>query len=172
MNTPAVSLEQVLMARQSIDGRIIDVDEPVVKQVIFTLGHLWLAFPGDRIREILTDCPVFSLPGCPPTLEGVINVRGDIESVLHLGQVLGVETSPPSAKSRILLVQGHSLRTGVRVDSVEDVIDVVQGSIRQPPHTLPERWRPVVQGIVEFGGHPVTILDVEYLFEHYRSGLL
>ena len=97
---------------------MVNVDEEVTKLVVFTLGGDWFAFHGDKVREILTDNTVFFLPGCPASLEGVINVRGDIESVVLLRTVFGYSAAV-DASSRILLGHGKSMRSGIRVDSVD-----------------------------------------------------
>ena len=77
------TLDQVLTQRLEAHKKIVNVDEPLVKLVIFALGNEHFAFQGDCIHEILTKVDVFFVPGCPPSLEGVINVRGDIESVIR-----------------------------------------------------------------------------------------
>ena len=141
-----LNLDQVLALRHGAASPVVDVEEPVIKLVIFTLAEEWFAFAGNKIREILADSPVFFLPGCPASLEGVINVRGDIESVIRLHTLLGFPESQIGASSSILIGQGNHLRSGIRVDRVEEVIDLPQSSIRTPPHTLPEALRSIVLG--------------------------
>jgi purine-binding chemotaxis protein CheW len=167
----ATSLDQVLALRQGAAGPVVNVDEPMVKLVIVTLGELWFAFYGDKIKEVLADCPVYFLPGCPPSLEGVINVRGDIESVIRLRPLLGLPEPSGNLSSRILLGQAAGMKSGIRVDQVEEVLDVPQSAIQPPPHTIPEHLRAIALGIVTFNGHPVHLLDLDRLFEDYRAGL-
>ena len=166
-----LSLDQILEARRGETRAIVNVDEPQLKLVVFTLAGDWFAFQGDKVREVLPDVPVFYLPGCPASLEGVINVRGDIESVVTLRAVLGYPPTADNAHSRILLCLGGGMRTGVRVDAVEEVMDVAQSRLQSPPHTIAEHRKPLVLGIVEFGGHLVTMLDLERILADYRAGL-
>ncbi|OAN53951.1 chemotaxis protein [Paramagnetospirillum marisnigri] len=165
------SLEQILEARRGEARAIVNVDEPQLKLVVFTLDGDWFAFLGDKVREVLPDSPVFYLPGCPGSLEGVINVRGDIDSVVNLRAVMGYAPALTQDNSRILLCLGADMRSGVRVDSVEEVMDIPQSRLLAPPHTIAENRRPMVLGIVEFGGHLVTLLDLERIFTDYRAGL-
>jgi purine-binding chemotaxis protein CheW len=166
-----LTLDEILAVRRGETGAIVNVDEPQVKLVVLTLAGDWFAFNGERVREVLCDSPVFALPGCPPSLEGVINVRGDIDTVIDLRAVLGYPPAATRTNSRILLCQAASMRSGVRVDAVEEVMDVSQGSIQPPPHTIPEHRKPIVLGIVAFQGHLVTLLDLERIFADYRAGL-
>lgn len=170
-DTAEPSLDQVLEARRGETRDIVNVDEPQVKLVVLTLGGDWFAFHGDKVREVLPDSPVFHLPGCPASLEGVINVRGDIETVIDLRAVLGYPPAATAAQSRILLCQGGGMKSGVRVDAVEEVMDVPQSIVQAPPHTIPEHRRHVVLGIVAFAGHLVTLLDLDRIFADYRAGL-
>lgn len=171
MTETGPDLDRILALRQGGAGDVVDVDEPTVKLVVVSLDDQWFAFYGEKIREILADCPVYFLPGCPPSLEGVINVRGDIESVIRLRALLGFAEPPAGTPSRILLGQSAAMRSGIRVDRVEEVLDVLESSIQEPPHTIPEHLRPLVRGIVTFGGHLIHLLDLDQLFADYRAGL-
>lgn len=166
-----LSLDQILEARRGETRAIVNVDEPQLKLVVFTLEGDWFAFIGEKVREVLPDSPVFYLPGCPPSLEGVINVRGDIDSVVNLRAVLGYAPAPSHDSSRILLCQGGGMRSGVRVDGVEEVMDIPQSRVLAPPHTIAEHRKPIVLGIIEFAGHLVTLLDLERIFSDYRTHL-
>ncbi len=168
--TTDTSLERILSLRQEGSGEIVSVDEPVIKLVIVSLGDQWFAFHGAQIREILAEVPVFFLPGCPPSLEGVVNVRGDIESVIRLRPILGLPDMPPAVSSRILLGQASAMRSGIRVDRVEDVVDIVESTVQPPPATT-DQLRPAMLGIFTFDGHVVHLLDLERILEDYRAGL-
>lgn len=164
------SLEQILAIRHGGSKEIINVDEETVKLVIIVLANDWYAFEGRHIKEILKDSEVFFLPGCPAVLEGVINVRGDIESVFNLRTILRYPTAPALESSRILLAQSAQLRSGIRVDRVEEVTDVVQSAICPPPHTIPDHLRPLVVGHLEWHGQVVNLLDLKRLFTDYLMG--
>ena len=171
MNIPSSTLDELLAIRREVSGRTVDVDEKTVQLVIFTLQGEWLAFHGDKIREILPYGRVFFVPGCPDSLEGVINVRGDIISVIRLEMLLGHPGTAPSQHASILLGQGGGMQSGIRVDEVLDVREVPESAILAPPGTLPDHLRPLVLGIVTIRTRPVLVLDLGRLFEDYQRGL-
>ena len=171
MEERATTLDDILARKRQTGGEVVNVDEPTVKLVFFTLGEQWYAFHGENIREVLADNEVYYLPGCPSSMEGVINVRGDIESVIRLRALLGLPEVKASASSRILLGKASAMSSGIRVDRVEEVLDVLQSAIQSPPHTLPEHLRPIVLGIVMYREHLVHLLDLERIFSDYRVGL-
>lgn len=166
-----INLDQILAKRQTARKEIVNVDEPVIKLVIFALGDDWFAFHGERIREILTKAAIFFVPGCPGSLEGVINVRGDIESVIRLNELLQAPLPEPGITSAILLGSGSAMNSGIRVDRVVDVIDIPQSFIQPPPVNLPEQLRPIVSGLLRFKERPVSVLDLEQIFSQYINGL-
>ena len=165
------NLDQILAKRQTAHKEIVNVDEPVIKLVIFALGDDWFAFHGERIREILTKATIFFVPGCPGSLEGVINVRGDIESVIRLNELLQASLPEPGTTSAILLGSGSAMNSGIRVDRVVDVIDIPQSFIQPPPVNLPDQLRPFVSGLLRFKERPVSVLDLEQIFSQYVNGL-
>ena len=166
-----LSIEQVLSKRHDAHKEIVNVDEQMVKLVIFSLGDDWFAFHGERIREILAQAELFFVPGCPASLEGVINVRGDIESVIRLHELLQLPLSDADRASVILLGRSSSMNSGIRVDTVVDVVDIPESFIQSPPATLPDQMRPYVSGLLRFQERPVTILDLDKIFIDYAAGL-
>lgn len=171
-------LDQLLAERDNNSQTIINVDEPVIKLVIFKLAAQCFAFLGTGIIEVISgDEKVYFLPGMPASVEGVINVRGDIESVISLQSLLNLSSafdnnalnSTAAAHSSILLgrgqlLKGKPMRSGLRVDQLIDVVDVPASDLQQPPDALPEHWRPFVLNLLVFNGLPVTVLDIDAVF--------
>ncbi len=163
-------LDQILAKRDSAKKEIVNVDEPVTKLVIFALGSDWFAFHGEGIREIMTRATIFFVPGCPASLEGVINVRGDIESVIRLNELFQVPMPDPAAPYAILLGTVRDINSGIRVDRVVDLIDLPRSMLQPTPSNLPDQMRPYVSGLLRFRDQPVTVLDLDKIFTHYLQG--
>lgn len=165
-----MTLEQ-LLAYHHERREIVAVDEPTVKLVLFELNDRAFAVLGECIREIVADADIYLLPGAPPALAGVINVRGEIESVLLPRVLLGLPAADSPAAGMILIGQGSDLRSGVQVDQVTDVRDVPRSLLQDPPESLPEEWRPFVLKLALIDDRPVTVLDLDRLFAAYRDGV-
>lgn len=164
-------LDKILSVRRQAESKVIEVDEPTRKFVIFTLGEECFAIAGEHIREILPMGRVFFVPGCPPTLEGVINVRGDIVSVISLFTLLG--KSPPTSGSEESILLGHAagMQSGLRVGRVLDVLDLRENQIQEPHATLSQAMARIVTGISMYAQRPISILDLNRLFEDYQRAL-
>jgi len=171
------ALSQLLAQRAGSDQGIIDVDVPMLKVVIFTLGDDLFAFPGRQVREILPLQRIWFVPGCPSSVEGVIDIRGDICSVLRLAELIGIDQradgAAPRAGGAILLGHAGGMESGLRVDLVMDVVDVIEADILTPSETLPAQLEHVVTGFFErstgTGSHSVLLLDMGRLFDAWRA---
>lgn len=145
--------------------KIIDVEESKAKVVIFTLAGGEYAFFGSEVKEILSHANIFYVPGTPAFIEGVINVRGEIESVLNLTAFLGLPSSAKPGNSRILIAAGNEIRSGVLVDSVQDVLDIPESSIKPPLSTLADSIKGFIAGEFSYRDKTVTLLSVTRIFE-------
>jgi purine-binding chemotaxis protein CheW len=171
MTGPATSVEAILAARASSAGQGTALDEAQTKLVLVSLDGEWFAVAGAHVREILAAVPVHYLPGCPASMDGVINVRGAIETAIDLRGLLGAAPAPGGEQIRFLLCEAGGMRSAVRVDEVLDVLDVAQSRIGLPPHTLTEERKAVVAGVLTLGERVVTLLDLDRMFARYRAGL-
>jgi len=167
-------LDQLLAQQHNNEQEIIDVDEPVIKLVIFSLGEYYFAFPGLAVKEVLPgDETVFFVPGMPASVEGVINLRGDIESVIRLHALLQLPSTDEKNAlqlSSILLARGTAMHSGLRVDRLLDVVDIAESQIQPPPEALPEYLRPYVTGLLDFTGLAVAVLDIDAIFAAWQKG--
>ncbi|MYL24442.1 chemotaxis protein CheW [Halomonas alkaliantarctica] len=170
MSTP--SADELLAMKQEAASAVVDVEEPTVKLVIFTLGDRCFAFRGEFVQEVLPgDERLFYVPGMPDSVQGVINVRGDIESVILLHALLQLAAPEKTVSGSILLTHASGMQSGIRVDELLDVADLPLSQLRNPPESLPEHFRPYVAALVDFAGKPVALLDVEKVFGDYQAGL-
>ncbi len=169
MSSPSV--DELLAIKQEAAQAVINVDEPLVKLVIVSLAGRFFAFKGELIREVLPgDEPLFFVPGMPASVEGVINVRGDIESVILLQALLQLPATKKSNKTSLLLAKTSQMQTGIRVDQLVDVIDWPLNQLQNPPESLPEALKPYVSALLDFFGKPVALLELEKLFSDYQAG--
>ncbi len=143
----------------------VQVEEKKVKLVVFTLLGNYYAFYGEDAREILPVLKVYFVPGSPDYILGIINVRGDIQSVLDLKNFMQLPASKTRDENRIVIAQKNDLKSGILVDSVEDVLDVPESSIKKAISTLDDSIGYYVVGETTYKENNVTLLDVGKLFE-------
>lgn len=164
------TLDDALALGRGAVREIVNVDEPSFKVVVFEVGGECFALRGGSVAEILPYGGVFPVPGCPAEIEGAINVRGDIESVLRLGAMLGLQDAPAGRHTSILLAHTNAMRSGLRVEQVLDVMDVAEKVIEPPPAVVPEAIRQVATGTFRYRDRACTLLDADLLFQRFGGG--
>jgi purine-binding chemotaxis protein CheW len=153
----AAILDEIKRLQQVKD--LVEVEEARVKVVVFICGGGRYGFFGAKVQEILPPREVSWVPGLPDYLPGLINVRGDIESVVDLRIFLGLGPGDPSCCFIAMVVDG-GCRFWVLIDSVEDVTDVAASGIHPPLSGLSGSIRDLVAGELQAGPGVVTLLDV------------
>lgn len=143
--------------------KIHEIDEALEKIVIFAISGEYYALPGREVLEIVPAGDISPIPGTPKCIPGLIELRGEIESVLDLRTVLGIPVNERSG-NYILIAQSGSIRSGVLVDSVEDVADVTLSAIMSAPATLGAETREYVAGRLDCGDRSVILLDLGNIF--------
>lgn len=143
--------------------KIREIDEIPEKMVIFTLSGEYYAMPGREMLEIVPTGNICPIPGTPECIRGLMELRGEIESVLDLRMVLGLP-AVEKGENYILMAQSGSIRSGVLVDYVEDVADVTQSAIMPAPATLGDETREYVAGRMDCGDRSVILLDLASIF--------
>jgi purine-binding chemotaxis protein CheW len=105
-----------LAARRSEEPRAAATRQVLV----FSLAGEHYAFELACLTEVLPFARVAPVPGGPAALLGLINVRGELCSVVDLAQTLGL---PPreTAAGYVVMLRHAGLETGVRVDDVEKI---------------------------------------------------
>jgi purine-binding chemotaxis protein CheW len=72
--------------------------------VAYRIGEQQFAIEIHRLYEVLSYCPVTPLPGAPPFLEGMIDLRGELVPVIDLRKKLGARECRNEMQTRILIV--------------------------------------------------------------------
>jgi purine-binding chemotaxis protein CheW len=160
----AIKTDRVLaeIKRRQHVKDVVDVEEEQIKVVVFTCGGVRYGFHGAKVREILPPREISWVPCLPDFLPGLINVRGDIESVVDIRVFLGLGPADPTQCLIAMVVQGDC-RFGVLIDAVEDVTDVAVSAIKPPLASLSGSAKDLVAGELEMGQGLVTLLDIEKL---------
>jgi purine-binding chemotaxis protein CheW len=144
-------------------AQIVDVEEARIKIVIFTIADEYYAFYGENVREILPPAEISPVPGVPEFLAGLINVRGDVESVVDIRHFLRIAEPAPS-QGFIVLAAKDGICSGILVDAVIDVADIPVREIIPPLSTLDTGIREFIVGVFDYGEKNVTLLDIGKIF--------
>ncbi len=113
--------------------RPISGDPGLAQLCTFRVGGEDYAIDIMRVREIIPPLPVTPVPRAPPFVEGVIRLRGDVIPVLDVRRRLGLPLTPPTRKTKVLIVKVAGRRLGLVVDEVTEVVRIPRPEIRPAP---------------------------------------
>ena len=115
----------------------------------------------EAVREIVPGRPATRLPGAPTWVDGLINVRGTLLTVVDLAVRFGAARAAGAA-GVIVIVGGGGKVFGLRVDGVRDVRTLAEGSL-EPVDTLRDAGG-VVQALAHVGAagdESALLCDIE-----------
>jgi purine-binding chemotaxis protein CheW len=161
------SIAQILDAvkQQEDQEKVIEIEEQRVQLVVILLKDKYYGFYGECIKEIVTVGEITYIPGMPEYILGVINVRGEIESVLDLRKALSLQVGPITQRSRIMIGQVQDVRSGLLVDSVEDVLEIPEEQIHKPESVIESELTDYIVGESTYKEDELLILDLGKIFE-------
>lgn len=134
----------------------------------FRLGEEVFALDVVQVREVLDLTPITKVPGTPPFMRGVINVRGSVVPVMDMRRKFGLSGTENTQDTRIIVMElalgGEINVIGTLADAVEEVLDLEPGQIEPPPR-IGMRWRTeFIRGIGKRDELFIIILDIDRVF--------
>ena len=135
---------------------------PTRRLLVFEVGGSAFACEMESFREIITPQPMTRLPGAPPSVCGLINLRGTIVTVVDGGTVLG-RSAYVREEGLILLVDYVERWIGIGVDDVRDIQDVPIDQFSAADAA--EASQQGITGAVEIEGQRVLVLDIKAVVE-------
>ena len=137
-------------------------NSPTLHAVIFRIGALICAAPAGIVLEILPRLPATRIPGVAGAIEGLVNVRGSLLTLLDGHRLLRQELRAED-EGAIVVVEVAGRRYGLAVGQVLDFLDVPQHSVAQRAD-LPGVDPRLVKAIGLRDDQPFVILDMDALF--------
>ncbi len=143
-------------------------DAGVVRLLLFRVGGLVCAAEAERVREILPRLEPTRIPGAPPVVAGVVNVRGTLVTVVEGWRAL--RQPEPSADGGVrgsgttvlLEVGGGKKVLGFTVDEVVDLVSV-GGETLDRRQALPGIDPTLVRAVGRRAGQLFVVLDTDAL---------
>lgn len=128
----------------------------------FRVGQETFGVPIGSVQEILRPLPVTPVPGAPPHVEGVINLRGRIISIVDLRKRCGAPAEP-QRRNRIVVAETGGRSIGLMVDSASEVLRIAENSIEPPASVFGQAEPGFVTGVAKLANRLVILVDIAKL---------
>ena len=113
-----------------------------------------------KVREVMRTPPITAAPEMPPSVEGMVSLRGALVPVVDLARYAGVDTQTPRSIMIITEYAGHT--QGFLVEGVDTILRLDWGQMRVPPAMLLAELGGLVTAVTELAdGRLVMMMDVE-----------
>src|SRR5438552_1442443 len=129
----------------------------------FQVGRETYGVPITSLHEIVRVPEITAVPDAPEYLEGVINLRGKIVSVMDLRKRFGEKQVGLKKHNRILVVEHSGRLAGLIVDSASEVLKIPTDAVEAPPAVFQEGGLNCVTGLGKVAGRLVVLLDMSKL---------
>jgi purine-binding chemotaxis protein CheW len=118
-----------------------------------------------KVTEIIECVTLTHVPGTPPWIRGVLNLRGAVVPVVDLAVKFGLAPAVLTRRTCVVMIEleheGETLILGVMADSVHQVVELTPEQIQPPPSFGPKVRVDCIQGMGSSGDGFVVLLDID-----------
>ncbi len=152
-----------------------DIAELAGKYLTFELAGEQYGLEILKVREIIGMMNVTRVPGTADFIRGVINLRGQVITVVDLRARFNIQSVENTEKTCIIVVQlkrdAQQLTLGIIVDQVCEVVDVTEDQIAPAPSFGQGIENDFILGMGKMGQTVLTILDINKVLSDRDVGL-
>ena len=146
----------------AIENEIIAEGVETDQYLVFIIQSQEFGFQAMRVQEISQVLAVTQVPNAPPYIDGIMNLRGRIATVVNFRKKFGFGPKEHDEDTRVIVVELGDSPIGIIVDSVEEVIKIPDESVQKLPESTGSGGaREYMTGIGVLENRLVILLDVE-----------
>ena len=142
-----------------------EVNRSVVELVTFFVGDALCGMDILKVQEINKLIEMTRVPQAPEYVLGILNLRGDIVTIIDLGKKLGLKSTELSNKTRNIIVNSNEEHIGLMVEQISDVFQAEWEKVEAPPANLGDVQGKYFTGVFKTEDRLIGILDVEKVLE-------
>ncbi|MSQ67361.1 MAG: chemotaxis protein CheW [Gammaproteobacteria bacterium] len=116
-----------------------------------------------QVQEVLRMSEIAPVPGAPGCVLGIINLRGNVVTVVDARELFGLSRSEPTEQTRIMIVEINKLIVGLLVDSVAEVVNIQNSDIDSAPNIGNEENSRYIQGVFSKNDEILILVDLNRL---------
>ena len=131
--------------------------------VTFRVGSAEYVVPAAQVLHLESFETATHVPGAPPYVAGLVQVRGRVVPVVDLRKRFGLPATEHELAHRIVVVQVGSRVAGLLVDAAREVIQIDEASFQDAPELVKQQANGFVAGVVTVAGRLFLVADVPRL---------
>jgi purine-binding chemotaxis protein CheW len=139
------------------------LDDPVLQWVTYQLENETYGINVMQVQEVLRITEIAPVPGAPAYVLGIINLRGNVVTVIDTRSRFGLPEEKSDDSSRIIIVEVNGNVIGMLVDSVAEVVYLHQSEIDTAPNVNNDDSSRFIQGVCSRDEQLLILVDVDKL---------
>jgi purine-binding chemotaxis protein CheW len=149
--------------KAAVFGEQRGASDPITQWVTFRLGEETFGINVMQVQEVLRMPEIAPVPGAPSYVVGIINLRGNVVTVIDTRKSFGLYPVEPTDHTRIVIVEADAHIVGILVDSVAEVVDLRNSDIESTPNIGNEESAKFIQGVYSRGDSILILVDTNKL---------
>jgi len=138
-------------------------NDSVIQWVTFRLADEIYGINVMQVQEVLRVSEIAPVPGAPHYVLGIINLRGNVVTVIDTRIRLGLETAEVTDSTRIVIIEGARHVVGILVDCVAEVVDLPMSEVESAPNVGSDESSKYIQGVASRDGELLILVDLNKL---------
>lgn len=138
-------------------------DDTVLQWVTFRLANETYGINVMQVQEVLRFSDIAPVPGAPPYVLGIINLRGNVVTVIDTCQRFGLPPIEITDNTRIVIIETNQQVIGILVDAVAEVVYLKQSEIESTPNVGNEESAKFIQGVSHREDELLILVDLNKL---------
>ncbi|MCF6325194.1 MAG: chemotaxis protein CheW [Gammaproteobacteria bacterium] len=140
--------------------------DEVLQWVTFKLEGEAYGINVMQVQEVLRVSEITPVPGAPSYILGIINLRGNVVTVLDTRMRFGLPMYETDDASRVVIVESNGNVLGILVDSVAEVVYLRSSEIESTPNLGNDESSRYIQGVYSNEGNLLILVDVNKLLSN------
>ncbi len=136
-------------------------EDPVLQWVTFRLEEETYGINVMQVQEVLRYSEIAPVPGAPSYVLGIINLRGNVVTVIDTRQRFGLPPADVTDNTRIVIIEADKQVVGILVDSVAEVVYLRQSEMETTPNVGNEEAARFIQGVCNKNDELLILVALE-----------
>lgn len=145
-------------------------EDPMLQYVTFRLDDETYGINVMQIQEVLRYTEIAPVPGAPSYVLGIINLRGNVVTVIDTRARFGLSESSVSDHTRIVVLEIDRQVIGILVDSVAEVVYLKQSEMEAAPNVGNDESARFIQGVCNKNGELIILVEFEKMLSEEEWG--
>ncbi len=136
-------------------------EDPVLQWVTFRLDNETYGINVMQVQEVLRYSEIAPVPGAPQYVLGIINLRGNVVTVIDTRLRFGLNQEDTTDQTRIVIIETENQVVGILVDAVAEVVYLRQSEIETTPNVGNDETAKFIQGVCHKNEELLILVDLE-----------